>query len=725
MSSMSEQEAMREIRREFIAETRENLTRFELALLQLEADATEEEPLQALFRSVHSIKGSCGFFQLVKIEAITHAAEHLLDRVRDRRLSLTDDISSAVLAMADVVRTLLAAVEADGSEGDLDVRPLVLRLEQLAKLGSELPPPAEALVADVGESDLLRSVDELRQQMARDGNIRVDTHLLERLMNLVGELVLSRNQVVQHADGRGTHSLGKVAQRLNQVTTEIQEVVMKTRMQPVSQLFGRFPRLIRELSRQCDKQVRLELSGGETELDKTLLEAVQDPLTHLVRNAVDHGIEPGEVRLRAGKPAQGCVRLCAYHEAGLVNIEIHDDGAGIDTDAVRAKAVAQGLLAAEAVERLTPREIWSQLFVPGFSTQEHATAVSGRGVGMDVVKTNIEKIGGSIELHSETGRGTTVRIKIPLTLAIIPALIVTCAGERYAIPQASLLEVVRLDPGVGKHRIELLQGAPVLRLRERLLPLLDLGHELGERRAAAPGEADAIVVAQASGRIFGIVVDDIHDTEEIVVKPLWKRLKGLSCYAGATVMGDGRVGLILEPVGLAQRLGVIAAQGEATPQLGRQLPTGTRRELVLVCRFGSDGRVAVPLASLARLDEIPASDVQRSGKDEVALHRGRILPLLRVADLLAADGPRRRRAHAGHDPEVLPVVVVGQGERALGLVVGAVLDVVEVELSLQRERLRHGVRGALFIQERVTELLDVEALVAHAQSGAERALGVM
>ena len=490
----------------------------------------------------------------------------------------------------------------------------------------------------------LESQGEGRRSVA-DSSIRVDVDLLDALMTLVGELVLTRNQIVQHASTRADPGLVRSSQRLNLIASELQEGVMKTRMQPIDSIWSKVPRVVRDLSHTCGKQVRVEMEGKETELDRTILESTKDPLTHLVRNAVDHAIETPEERIAAGKHPEGTLLLRAYHEGGQVNIEITDDGKGIDPAVIGAKAIEKGLVSAEQLGRMTPREIVNLIFLAGFSTAAAVTNVSGRGVGMDVVKTNIEKIGGTIDVQSHVGRGTTFRIKIPLTLAIIPALTVTCAGDRYAIPQVSLLELVRLEGEAVTKGVEQIHGAPVYRLRGSLLPLVYLDREL----AVGPGELDRnrdtlfIVVLQAEDRQFGLVVDDVIDTEEIVVKPLGKQLKGIPSFAGATILGDGTVALILDVLAVAQQSNVLVA--------GRDRGVGDRNargdaaqskvESLLVVGLGEGRRMGIPLAMVTRLEEFPVSTIERVGSHEVVQYRGQILPLVRLALL-----PRRRLATA-------------------------------------------------------------------------------
>jgi two-component system chemotaxis sensor kinase CheA len=703
---------------EFLAETRENLDQFELVLLELESDPTAEKPLATLFRAIHTIKGSCSFLGYSRLERLAHVGESLLARVRDGRIRIDPTLASTLLAMVDVIRRMLVGIEATGVEADVDTSGVIASLERA------MDASGHAMSDEVPAAGIARA-DELRAMQGSDNKIRVDVALLERLMNLVGELVLARNQILQNGM-LASSGTGGAGQRLSQVTTEIQEAVMKTRMQPIGHVWSRFPRLVRDLARSTSKLVRLQLEGKETELDKTLIEAIQDPLTHVVRNAVDHGIEKPADRAARGKPREGVITLRAFHEGGMVNVEVSDDGRGLDIDAIRSKALARRLIGVDQAARMSERELLGLVFIPGFSTNEEVTHISGRGVGMDVLKTNVEKIGGSVDLQTRPGAGTTVRLKIPLTLAIIPALIVTSGRDQYAIAQAALLEVVRLSREDQKREIESIQGTPVLRLRGKLLPLTYLARELGTG-AADDGESVAIVVLQADDRSFGLVVDDINDTEEIVVKPLWKRLHAISCFAGATVLGDGRVALILDAIGLAQRAGMLAQARAAKHREIKDPTVSTRKagDLVLLCRTGRDGRLGIPLSKVARLEEIRTTQIERTGRLEVTQYRDRILPLVRVARMLEERRSRPRGEPAvSTDGESLQVVVYSHDDRAIGLVVDGILDVVETEVALQRTGARTGVLGSMVIDERVTEFLDLDVALRIADDGADHARGL-
>jgi two-component system chemotaxis sensor kinase CheA len=551
--------------------------------------------------------------------------------------------------------------------------------------------------------ETLKQQAEERPQAAE--SIRVDVRLLDDLMNLVGELVLARNQILQFTQSHFDPAFTATSQRLNLITTELQEGVMKTRMQPIDNVWSKFPRIVRDLSLQCGKQARLEMEGRHTEVDKTLLEAIKDPLTHLIRNAIDHGLEGPERRAASGKPAEGVVRLSAYHEGGQVIIEIADDGAGIDANVIRRKAVSKGLLTAEEAAARTDREIVNVIFMPGFSTAEQVSNISGRGVGMDVVKTNIESIGGSVDVQTAIGRGTTFKVKIPLTLAIIPALLVTAGGDRFAIPQVSLVELVRLDGEHAASKIETVQGVPVHRLRGRLLPLVFLNEVFGlEDRHH--DEAINIVVVQADDCQFGLVVDEISDTAEIVVKPLGRLLKGAAGFAGATIMGDGRVALILDLLGISQLAGIsssTAARARAESTLTTADAGSSDRQSILIVGIG-DRRFALPLSLIARLEEIRTADINAAGDQHVVHYRDQILPLVRMGDRLGvyASGAAR---------DSVQVLVCGNEERGVGLIVDEVFDIVEERLDYSDRTETFGVMGTTVIAGQVTDVLDLYAFV--------------
>jgi two-component system chemotaxis sensor kinase CheA len=698
---------MDEIVAEFLVESYESLDRLDRDLLALERDPHSRDVLASVFRTMHTIKGTCGFLGFVKLERITHAAESLLAGLRDGSMSLTPQTAGVLLATGDVVRRILRQIEVSGADGHDDHDALVGELGRLREAPASVS-PTTAVAAEAQPTP--RAAASARGAPPRstftDTTVRVDVSLLDRMMTLVGELVLARNHLVELASDRADAVLASATQSVDRITAELQEGVMKTRLQPIRTAWGTFPRVARDLAVALDKHVRVETDGDDTELDRSIIEAIKDPLTHIVRNAVDHGIEEPTVRVAAGKPEEGVVVVRAYHEGGQVTIEVSDDGAGIDLDAVRAKAVELASMTSEQAKRMPEREVIDLLFLPGFSTADHVTTVSGRGVGMDVVRTNIERIGGSIDISSRQGEGTTFKIRIPLTLAIIPVIIVTAADERFAIPQANLLELVGIVPG----SIESLHDVPVFRLRDRLLPVVSLAHELGLDDGEEESSAGRfLVVLQADDRRFGLVVDGLSDSSEIVVKPLGPQLHGLDVFAGATILGNGRVGLILDAVGLADRAGIVATAYEQPLDLEPHLEGPQDRSPMLVFADSAGGRMAIPLDLVDRLEEFPPALVERSGLDEAVPYGDRILPLIPLHELLVER--RREPRRAGEDmPAELQVLVHRRGEDLVGLVVGRIIDIVEQPLDLQAAS-RPGVSATMFVQGRITEIIDLPGLL--------------
>lgn len=782
-------EEVDEIIREFLVESYENLERLDQELLTLEQAPSDLRPLGSIFRTIHTIKGNCSFLGLRVLESVTHVGENLLSRLRDGVIPFTPERASILLRMVDAVRSLLKQVELSGNEGGHTYDALKAELAQLtmdvaavpepaAKGGNSvetlagqttpkpnpsdtdvkastsdpqpthLTPAAQSVVpapvqggatvsspepemegAGNGQENAAQKLSDSKGGLS-DTNIRVDVNLLEKLMNLVGELVLTRNQIVQRAERQEDTVLLSASQRLNQLTTELQEGMMKARMQPIGTLWTKLPRIVRDLAKSCGKQVRVEMDGKETELDRTIIEALKDPITHMVRNSIDHGIERPAVRTAAGKRAEGVLQLRAFHEGGLVNIEISDDGAGIDPERIRQKALSRGLISPEQAARMGEHDVMQLIFLPGFSTAEQVTHLSGRGVGMDVVKTNIEKVGGSLVLQSRLGEGTSFRLKIPLTLAIIPALIVRTGGERFAIPQVNLRELIRLDGPTIHERIDSILGTPVCRLRGGLLPLIYLHRtlQMDEAIGLLTRRQDVlnIVVVTADARQFGLVVDEICDTQEIVVKPLGKTLESVKSFAGATIMGDGRVALILDMIGLAQR-GLApptqsARHPRQTPVTGQKSPhasgdnEATEVQRLLLLEAGQQGLMAVPLVAVARLEEFSTLDIEWGGGQAMVQYRGKIMPLVTLSSAL----PERRAVARGRDVitngDRTQVVVLANQDRPIGMIVERILDVVEVTLVEQRRGTRPGVLSTAIIQGRIAQLLDIPYLIQSVES---------
>jgi len=719
----------KEIIREFLIESNENLARLDQEMVELEQRPKDPGLLASIFRTIHTIKGTCGLLAFNKLEAITHLAEDILSQLRDGQRELTPPLVTVILEAVDAIKKLLLLIETTGAEGTDTHDALRDRLEAARRRSSAVAPAAPPhSTATVPESSAdappATPVAEAENQAAQkassvaDSTIRVDVGLLDKLMNLVGELVLTRNQILQFNAQQEDTTLNVTSQRLNLITTELQEGVMKTRMQPIGVVWNKLPRLVRDLAATFGKQIHLEMDGAETELDKTIIEAIKDPLTHIVRNCCDHGIESPEVRAANGKSPQGRVMLRAFHEGGQVNIEIADDGGGINLAKIKEKAVQKGLLRPDQAERISDREVINLAFLPGMSTADKVTSVSGRGVGMDVVKSNIEKIGGTVDLLSRLGQGTTLKVKIPLTLAIIPGLIVTALerrslprarraiGERFVIPQVSLLELIRLEGDSGKRQIERIHGTPVYRRRGQLLPIVYL-NEVLEMGETLDSDVVNIVVLQAEDRQFGLVVDGISDTQEIVVKPLGKQLKGLSCYAGATIMGDGQVALILDVLGIGQRSGVVQEAREQTKtDVEHNQQAANDRQTFLLFRAGSFERVAVPLSLVARLEEFPQSKIEHASGRRVVQYRGRILPLVSLATILEAGA-----ADTAGSQDPAQVIVFTDGERSTGILVDQILDIVEENVAVRRSSERKGLLGSAVIAKKVTDLLDLHAVI--------------
>jgi two-component system chemotaxis sensor kinase CheA len=539
-------------------------------------------------------------------------------------------------------------------------------------------------------------------------------------MNLVGELVLARNQLLQNSSTQSS-SLQKTTQRLNLITSELQEGVMKTRMQPIGVVWNKLPRVVRDLASQVGKQISIEMIGADTELDKTIIEAIKDPLTHIVRNSCDHGVENPATRTGKGKDPEGRLLLRAFHEGGVVNIEITDDGAGIDPNKMRTKATEKGLITEEQAAQMNDQSARELIFAPGFSTAEKVTSISGRGVGMDVVKTNIEKIGGNVEILEGKPYGTTIRIRIPLTLAIIPGLIVSLTpkpggqhggitrDERFVVPQANLLELVRVEGPKIEERIKSLHGTPIFHYRGQLLPLVYLRRILGKSMPEGEPEAVSIVVLQAENRSLGLVVDAIHDTQEIVVKPLGRQLKGLDCYLGGTIMGDGLPALILDVAGLARLANLQGRNSSATVDSSRSGPqqAALPTKMLLLFRAGNFHRIAVPLPLVARLEKIPTNTVERAAGHAVLHYRGDILPLVDLASVLEPG--------SGHDAfaeEIIQLIVFTDGARRIGVIVDQIVDIVDEAVTVRRGAAAPGLLGSAVIGGKITDLLDLHAVVS-------------
>jgi len=737
---------------DFVTEAGESLELIDVELVRFEANPQEKSALDRIFRLVHTLKGTCGFLGLERLERVAHAGETVLGQFRDGVQPVTPQAVTIVLSAIDRIKLIVGGLSGSGAEPAGDDAGLISELEQLCRTppvrapepggGATTEPPAvvasrpgeislddlEAAFAAAEAPAFADVLDEPSQTTACDPasavapcspaydaaepgpagqvrggedtgpapaqSIRVDLGVLEGMMTLVSELVLTRNQLLQMNRSRGDDALAGPLQRLSTITGELQESVMKTRMQPIGQAWKKLPRLVRDLSRDLEKPIELVLEGESTELDRQLLEQIRDPLTHMVRNSADHGLEAPAERRAAGKPETGLIRLSAYHEGGSIVIRLRDDGRGLDTHRIREKAVERGLISRTDAEGMTDAQAHRLIFAPGFSTAAAVTNLSGRGVGMDVVRTNIEQIGGQIDLHSTLGEGCSTTIKIPLTLAIMAGLIVASGGESFVLPQAAVVELVRVNAR-SSHRFETLEQTKVLRLREELVPIIDLASELRRTPERAP---EFVVVMQVGSHRLGVLVEDVIDTEEIVVKPLASVLRHLELFSGATILGDGSVVLIMDPNGLSARAGEIVAHTqdagrEAEAWAGAAEPT----RAFLILEAGPGAPKAIDLALVTRLERIPAAEIEHVGSQAALQYRNSLLPVLLTDD---AQGLRS----AG----VQDLMVISGPQYAMALAVDRIVDVVEARLELELSATRPGRLGTAVIGGRATEVIDVD-----------------
>lgn len=776
---------------EFITETSESLAVLDLELVKLEQNPNDQAILGNIFRLVHTIKGTCGFLGLPRLESVAHAGENVLGKIRDGAIVVTQDAISIVLEALDRIKSLIEHLAETGSEPAGEDKDLIKRLNAFADSngasGAGVPAAAEAavpvehfeeprldgmfspaemkivsstssaemdaleaafanatstleggadftkapdtyLVADAAPAEIAtptapvvpkpaiseqakeKAIKQGLDTEAKEGgahganqSIRVSLDVLENLMQMVGELVLTRNQLLQVVRHREERELKGPLQQLSQITTELQESVMKTRMQPIGNAWSKFPRLIRDLSQELKKKIDLKMIGEATELDRQLLEMIKDPLTHMVRNSCDHGLEQPADRVAIGKPEVGTVTLSAFHEGGHIIIEIKDDGRGLNLDRIKQKILEKDLATEPELERMSDEQIMQYIFAAGFSTAEKVTSVSGRGVGMDVVRTNIEKIGGTVSLTSAAGKGSTFHIKIPLTLAIVSVLLVETSGHRFAVPQLNVVELVRVAQG-SEHVIETINQSSVLRLRDKLLPLMNLRDIL--KLEAPTAEAIANVEKPLNGYVavlrigatdFGLILDKIYDTEEIVVKPVSPVLGGIEVYSGNTILGDGSVIMILDPNGLAKSL---SGRDIAPDETHQEMDAAKEKEAsFLVFQAGEGAPKAVPLELVSRLEVIDASRVELSGGDTVIQYRG---DLMRLKTLPGMNIPTAGSVN---------VVVFTYDSRTIGLVVDSITDIIEAPLAIKLTASEEYYLGSIVIMGKTTDVVDVGYLL--------------
>ena len=741
---------------DFLTETNESLAELDVALVTLERTPDDAETLGFIFRLVHTIKGTCGFLGLPRLERVAHAGENILGKLRDRSLVVTPEIVSQVLAGIDQIKALVTALGETGAEPPGDDAELIAALNAAAagdasaahkaspapepaaplepakaEAQPEAPPPPAAAPAPVQSApvqpasvqptptpvaaapepqpDIAPAAQAQGQAQAQTNapantqTIRVTVDVLEDLMTLVSELVLTRNQLLQLARTQENSAFTVPLQRLSHITSDLQEGVMKTRMQPIGNAWNKLPRLVRDLTHDLGKKIELTMLGAETELDRQVLELIKDPLTHMIRNSGDHGLETPAERRAAGKPETGNIVLNAFHEGGYIILEISDDGRGLAVDRIRAKVLSNGLATEAELAGMTDSQIQRFIFRAGFSTAATISAVSGRGVGMDVVKTNIEKIGGTIDLKSTAGQGTTFTVKIPLTLAIVSALIVEAGKERFAIPQLSVVELVRAHRGSGKSAtdrgetsvIERINDTPVLRLRSRLLPLVSLTELLALGAEDKDATAAHVVVAQVGQHMMGIIVDRVFDTEEIVVKPVAPILRHVTMFSGNTILGDGSVIMILDPNGIARASGVGAgSESKLVRSSMVDAQSSGDKTAMLLFRAGETKRMGVPLGLVARLEDIPREKIEMSCGSPVTQYRGKLMPLIAIDGAIDTQTPSQ------------PLLVFAEGDRIMGLMVDEIIDVVEDRLDIQLAGARPGLLGSAVIGGQATDVLD-------------------
>jgi len=764
---------MDDLLREFLTETSESLDTVDNQLVRFEQEPNNAKILDNIFRLVHTIKGTCGFLGLPRLEALAHAAETLMGKFRDG-MAVTGQAVTLILTTIDRIKEILAQLEATEAEPEGNDQDLIGELEAMVERGmagtaeaaplapEAAPEPAPAPAApqkevtqgtliaqtlerplrlgEVSLDDLERAfretaveaapVQEKKQEqpaapakakearpaaakpaakaaaeaeMMAEGDkvanqsIRVNVDTLEHLMTMVSELVLTRNQLLEISRRNEDTEFKVPLQRLSNVTAELQEGVMKTRMQPIGNAWQKLPRIVRDLSGELGKQIELEMHGADTELDRQVLDLIKDPLTHMVRNSADHGLETPAERAASGKPEQGTIRLSAYHEGGHIIICIADNGRGLNTEKIKAKALANGLVSEAELEKMSEAQVHKFIFAPGFSTAAAVTSVSGRGVGMDVVRTNIDQIGGTIDIKSVAGEGTSVTIKIPLTLAIVSALIVEAGGDRFAIPQLSVVELVRARAN-SEHRIERIKDTAVLRLRNKLLPLMHLKKLLKiDDGSSTDPENGFIVVTQVGSQTFGIVVDGVFHTEEIVVKPMSTKLRHIDMFSGNTILGDGAVIMIIDPNGIAKALG---AAGGASHELGDESAghhagSSEQATSLLVFRAGSTQPKAVPLGLVTRLEEIAADKIELSNGRYMVQYRDQLMPLVQMDGVSVATSASQ------------PILVFADDGRSMGLVVDEIIDIVEERLNIEVAGSQAGILGSAVIKGQATEVIDV------------------
>ncbi|MDY0350579.1 MAG: hybrid sensor histidine kinase/response regulator [Desulfobulbaceae bacterium] len=708
----------------FVAEANEHLDSIEDDFLTLERQQGNPDKtlLDKVFRAIHSVKGAAGFLNLSRMAELAHIMEALLTKMRAGKILPASDNIDSLLAGVDLLKTMLRNIK---ESNGVDIRLVHEKLTALTeKTPESSPPPKETSPPPAGREPAAPPAPE-KIETDLGNTVRIHVDILDKLMVQAGELVLIRNQQLLHVD-ESDSAARSIAHRLDRITSELQQTIISTRMQPVGKVIDKFPRIIRDMGKSLGKQIDIEIIGSSAELDKTILESLTDPLTHIIRNSCGHGIETPEERVKAGKPKTGLITIAAYHEAGRVNIRIDDDGRGVDIDRIRKKVVEKGLKTPAELEQMTHQEILNLVFLPGFSTMDQADDVCGRGVGMDVVKTGIEKIGGTFEFESRTGEGTTILLQLPLTLAIIPSLIVSALGHLFAIPQVSLVELVTLYDEDVRRRIERADDQEVYRLRGRLLPIVRLAEVLNrpqlfnretrtaiaEKYARLPppaaggpeSETDSLsfVVLKVGNSLYGLVVDAIIGTEEIVVKPLHPPIKALGIYSGATIMGSGKTALILDVGGIARHTGITLAD-RIMEQREKEFRTEDQQS-VLLFKSGPKEQFALSLPLIRRIEPIIATDIELIGDREYITVDNTSTQVLRLDHFLEVSPIE--------DHDNLFLILPRHLKRPVGILMTAFVDVVETGMTLDVDSYRaDGLLGTAILNNSMTLFIDIYRLV--------------
>jgi len=730
----------------FVEEATGHVNNLEAGLLNIDTGNPDMEAINDLFRAVHSIKGTAGFFNLINIVSVSHCMENVFDECRNGSRKLTDNDVDNLLAAIDCLKEMIADVL---NSEEYDASHVLSTLEAMHVKKKESSGPAAWDSSKTKECDIRTETEPEAEPLilnrpssiAVEDSVRVGVSLLNSLLNLASEMVLNRNQLLRNLEPYRRNIIGidPILQSIDHITTQLQETIMQTRMQPVANVFNKFPRIIRDLSKKLNKEIELCIEGADVEMDRTIIESLADPLTHLVRNSADHGLESSAERLSAGKPPVGQIKIKAYHEGGYVNIDIIDDGRGIDIEKVKQKAAEKGLIDRKNINDYSEREILQFLFEPGFSTKTAITDMSGRGVGLDVVKTNIEKLGGSIEIFTSPGNGTTIRLLLPLTLAIIPSLIVEVANQKFALPQANLQEIVRIKPGDVSRRIEYIHNSEVLRLRGRLLPIVHLATALGLKRTyidPVSGErkeerrktlydqrrkdnADyicrrtgysnivRIIVLKTGSRCFGIAVDHIHGSEEILVKALPKYVSECKCYSGVTIMGDGKIAMILDPEGIVQKAGMRFTdemEDKSENDIEQLYESMREQQNLLIFRASGEEYLGIDLSLVSRVEEIKAEDIELVGDKEYIRFRNSSMRVIRPEKFLPI-------SLADNKPGKYYVIVPKLIKNPMGIIAHKIEDTIRTSVSLDQETITgKGLFGSFIYNNKIILILNIYEL---------------